>query len=310
MSEREGPSRRARGALGRAPATAAATVIIAAVVAAVSVAGLHAARADGFTDTELSGRASDAYLEGDLAKAGSLDDADYRELARVDDKKSGVQAIALERRRDHAVVVAYAGTDVSEPADVLADLGLVAGEIRYLVDDSLCAVRHPLAKARARAAPPCAGAAHERADRLRAAGPRVPKATRAMDDQLAVSRRFLDEVLATKNLDGRTITVADVTVTGHSLGGFIAQIVAAEHGARGVTFNGPGAQHYAPALHSLVVRNLVRRHDVVGNFGVHIGTTEYWDDVPLKAGKGESKLYIARNHSIAAFHASLEQAGA
>lgn len=257
------------------------------------------------TDSELALHAAHAYLEGDLRTAGSLDDADGRELARVDDTQSGVQAIALERRRDHAIVVAYAGTSSGEPVDLLADLGIGAAELRYLVIDVACHLAPPRRGARSKRGDACPHA-HAEAERARAAG--VPP-TKALEAQLAVSRAFLDRVLTMTDLAGRPITIASITVTGHSLGGFLAQIIAAERGARGVTFNAPGAQHHAPSLHGAIVRNLARRHDVVGTFGVHLGTTELVDDVSRKPARGDHTPFVVRNHSIAAFHAWLVAAG-
>jgi hypothetical protein len=67
-----------------------------------------------------------------------------------------------------------------------------------------------------------------------------------------------------------------IYITGHSLGGFLAQLVAAQHGCVGITFNAPGAAEYAKQ-HRLRVRstegivNLFRANDVIGAFGTHLG---------------------------------------
>jgi hypothetical protein len=92
------------------------------------------------------------------------------------------------------------------------------------------------------------------------------------------------------------------TVTGHSLGGFLAQIVSATQGCHSVTFNSPGADDYintyitdhnaglswwqknrgkAMQRHDNPVydhRNFVRDHDVVAGFGKHFGTKIYLGD--------------------------------
>jgi hypothetical protein len=90
--------------------------------------------------------------------------------------------------------------------------------------------------------------------------------------------------------------VGDYTlyVTGHSLGGFLAQTVAASQGCAGVTFNAPGAAEYLAAAHLPVrhepvpVRNLYRSHDVVGSYMTHLGDREPMVDfymVPAEQGR-------------------------
>lgn len=77
----------------------------------------------------------------------------------------------------------------------------------------------------------------------------------------------------------------NVTITGHSLGGFISQIIGAKTGYRTVTFNGPGARAFFDAYSDEIgvkrqdirpvfnnIRNLIRKDDVVGNFGEHLGS--------------------------------------
>ena len=100
-------------------------VAIAADAALFCAASLQAA---GFKDSELSTLADAAYL-GDTKASSSV----YRELKRISHKKTGVQALALERKSDNAIVVAYAGTDPSDLKDLLADLGIGAKEAEHLI---------------------------------------------------------------------------------------------------------------------------------------------------------------------------------
>ena len=98
--------------------------------------------------------------------------------------------------------------------------------------------------------------------------------------------------------DPRTAPPAgyEVYVTGHSLGGFLAQLVAAKEGVPAVTFNAPGAEEYATkrklALKSLaLIRNIYRANDIVGSFATHLGLSEeaknFYDDRP-EAGRLEA----------------------
>jgi len=75
-----------------------------------------------------------------------------------------------------------------------------------------------------------------------------------------------------------------IYLTGHSLGGFLAQVVGATQGANTVTFAAPGAQEYLAACHlrtrnlePFTVRQIFRENDLVGSFGTHVGQA-----VPLR----------------------------
>jgi hypothetical protein len=67
-----------------------------------------------------------------------------------------------------------------------------------------------------------------------------------------------------------------VTVAGHSLGGFLAQMVAVKHSCVAVAFEAPGAFQYAKAIRWPMrevsgITNYCRPNDVVSNFGIHLG---------------------------------------
>jgi hypothetical protein len=126
-----------------------------------------------------------------------------------------------------------------------------------------------------------------------------------------VARAFLDGVLKLKNQKGKPIAIDNVVIVGHSLGGFITQVVAAERNAWGFTINGPGAAHYNKTLKSTKIRNLTRRNDAVGRLGKHIGSTEIWSDVKFDFNKDIKKggLYLYRNHGAPDFVSDIRKAG-
>jgi hypothetical protein len=137
---------------------------------------------------------------------------------------------------------------------------------------------------------------------------RTGKAAR-LDDQMMVARRFADRFLDKKGkvlpavvaeLGGKKI--ARTIVIGHSLGGYIAQVIAAERGTKGVTFNAPGAHSYEPKLKGAGVRNFTRAHDVVGQYGTHIGKKRNVHDLPIK----NDELWVKENHSITRLAESLK----
>jgi hypothetical protein len=95
-------------------------------------------------------------------------------------------------------------------------------------------------------------------------------------------------------------------VTGHSLGGFLAQLVCAQNRSlHGITFNAPGAaQFLKEESRNHEIYNYVREHDVVGTLGTHIGETRQLKDVPT-AGLGSwlnpfegIAEFCKNNHSI------------
>jgi hypothetical protein len=112
-----------------------------ALAAIAAFVGLTA-QAAGIKDPELAARADDSYLT-DIKFSKSV----YRELTRLSDKKSGVQALALERKSDNLVIVAYAGTDPKDPKDLLSDLGLGAKEAEHVMTAAIFGLAESIEKA-------------------------------------------------------------------------------------------------------------------------------------------------------------------
>ncbi len=113
-------------------------------------------------------------------------------------------------------------------------------------------------------------------------------------------------------------------ITGHSLGGFYAQLVAYHCGHTAYTFNAPGAYQTYRQLHprwnralwwirsKKLITNYVREHDLVGTFGTHLGQTKIIPNVdntaentPDEPGYTDSfwlmydiPSYVRKNHGI------------
>lgn len=121
------------------------------------------------------------------------------------------------------------------------------------------------------------------------------------EKQLAVSRKFMSRVMAMKDSKGRTLSKKRVTLVGHSLGGFIAQVLAAEQAVPAVTFNAPGAANYNSKLRSNKIRNVSRKSDVVGTIGKHIGKSVWVKDLKFNPKKDiiNPAGYLVNNHNIA-----------
>lgn len=68
---------------------------------------------------------------------------------------------------------------------------------------------------------------------------------------------------------------ANITLTGHSLGGALTQLVAAETGAYAVTFNAPGMAEQASTSVGNII-NYVNLNDFIGCYGEHVGEVRYY----------------------------------
>lgn len=87
------------------------------------------------------------------------------------------------------------------------------------------------------------------------------------------AKNFYDQIIANTNMTPD----AKVSVTGHSLGGALAQIVGAEKDVAAITFNAPGMlNHVDKSKNYDKITNYVNLNDWVGCYGEHIGSTKYY----------------------------------
>lgn len=108
----------------------------------------------------------------------------------------------------------------------------------------------------------------------------------AVPAQLGSAESFYQSVLDAycKNPDGITYNTSKLSITGHSLGGALAQLVGSEYGNYTVTFNAPGMLVQAfnfGFTHTINITNYVVMNDYVGNYGTHVGITRYIQPVPI-----------------------------
>ncbi len=78
-----------------------------------------------------------------------------------------------------------------------------------------------------------------------------------------------------KNNENVSIS-ANISITGHSLGGALAQLVGAETGVETVTFNAPGMKNQISEGSYNNITNYVNLNDWIGCYGQHAGTTCFY----------------------------------
>ncbi len=103
-------------------------------------------------------------------------------------------------------------------------------------------------------------------------------------EQLSEAVAFYAAVNATYGTDNGN----NLSITGHSLGGALAQLVSANFGNYAVTFNAPGMANQKKTMDFLYsnVLNYVIMNDVVGTMGEHVGNTLYFTPTETSTGLG------------------------
>ncbi len=86
---------------------------------------------------------------------------------------------------------------------------------------------------------------------------------------------FYNQVMKTEK--GQLSTNVNIVITGHSLGGALAQLVGAEKNVETITFNAPGMLNNVDGSKSYEkVTNYVNLNDWVGCYLDHVGNTKYY----------------------------------
>jgi hypothetical protein len=101
-----------------------------------------------------------------------------------------------------------------------------------------------------------------------------------INSQIAAAKALTRRAIGTNRQQKKIIVV------GHSLGGYLAQVVTAELPvSAGISFNAPGfgpkdkGKMYVPKNSARLMVNLSRERDLVGNFGKHFGRKTVFHDV-------------------------------
>jgi hypothetical protein len=255
------------------------------VLAGVALSFAFAPAARAVTTAQYAQLSEMVYcLSGDPDMSNLTAPPGFTRLTTSTDEKSGFKAAAYEETATKAVVVSYAGTDNLH--DVLADLGIAEKQIGAYEDEAEKAAERRLEKWDSKLT-----------KEMAKAGSVTIKPNADLLRQIKLADAFYDDVAV--KYAGRTITI-----TGHSLGGYLGQLVASRTGSYTVLFNGPGGADMSRGKSSNIV-NYVRKYDVVGNVGRHIGKLGTYIEVKLHMLDVKTR-YVVRNHSIVGIRKDIE----
>lgn len=213
----------------------------------------------------------------------------FEVFMRGADSDSGFQGLAYQRDEDGAVFVVFAGTQLKDPKDVLADFGIVGTVAQQGERAILASLKGTFNKIFKKE--------DTTSKEFEAARKKPLKPNKSLQKQLDIAQKFFEAARKEGKADNKKNLIY---VTGHSLGGYLAQVVAADNDVPGYTFNGPGAFGMSKKIGKTVV-NHTRKSDLVGTFGMHLGRVKEHPDTPFTL-ESLSSAYIGKNHSISQFH--------
>ena len=119
-------------------------------------------------------------------------------------------------------------------------------------------------------------------------------AANQLPDQYQFAKQFLDQVLNDPSNAG-----ASITITGHSLGGSLAQLLAAETGLSATTFNPYGAKDLIPAINTRYGLSL-DSNAAFNNITNHQTALDGVSRLPGSTQIGKIQTHLAPSESVAA----------
>ena len=253
----------------------------------------------------------------------------YQMVSDIHLEETGMRVSAFKLQGTNNIVIAYRGTDPNNNANLLIDLGIAASVLESSDANSHFVAQH----AQVWLEKHWSGLLkllNNNAEILRY----LP--TNALIGALSYwgydietakkyKRLGIKHALETFEQIKKENPGCTYYITGHSLGGFYAQIVAYHYGYTAYTFNAPGAyqtyrQVYPAWARRLwwirskkLITNYIREHDLVGTFGTHLGKTTIIPNVdkapetnPISWGYNDTLSFVCdlteyarKNHSMA-----------
>lgn len=224
--------------------------------------------------------------EGELYNYNPKDKSlgQYQVLEVEDNTVNGMQAMAVApvvngKVDTSQVIIAYAGTNAADEHDRDTDVQMVIGGDTNTLRTDTEKVRVGISTLT------------------------IPVDTTITDSQLVTAQRFYDEIQ-------KKYPHANLTTTGHSLGAYLALIIASENRIPATTFNGPdpirGMSDEAIAwikANQDMYNNYRIRYDGIGNFGAYFGDKWDTDELGISRFTDAKKRYAnpIDNHMLFAY---------
>ncbi|MBF0406641.1 MAG: hypothetical protein HQM10_04760 [Candidatus Riflebacteria bacterium] len=227
--------------------------------------------------------------------------------------RDGFMAVAFQCNRTSEVIISFSGTHFTDPEDLLADLGIVKSDI-----ESLKEAIEVLMKPGANPQNPDYQKAKQTIAKTKSS--MIDSPDQKVTDQIIEAREFYQKVLTLleskkrfdilhKDIDDNASNdkqKVKISVCGHSLGGFLAQIIAYENKLPCHTFNSPGAAGiFKKELSSQLIVNHIRMFDLTGYYGKHIGSVLVYPEVNRTMTNFYMPFFI-RNHVMGGFYEDLQ----
>lgn len=250
----------------------------------------------------------------------------YDLLETIDRSDMGMRACVFRRKKTNNIVVAFRGTQLNNSANLLIDIGIAASALECTQANSHFVAQH----AKFWFQKYCNALLNTISNSTFSYVP-TNLALMLLDRwgwNISTAKKYKQKSIETAfevfEYIKKNYGSARYYLTGHSLGGFYAQLIGYHYGHTTYTYNAPGAYQAYRQLHprwnralwwirsKQLISNLIRDHDLVGTFGTHLGKTHI---IPNKEAPKENlpdepgyldtfwllydlPSYIHKNHTI------------
>jgi hypothetical protein len=231
-------------------------------------------------------------------------DPQFQILSSFRDPKTGFQAVALEHLSTKKVLFCIGGTQGGkDPFDILADLGIFHIYLKQLKDKTI--VLYQAIKDHIASSDNGEDLRHKEAEwysmleliRTKT----IVRNNNYLHRQVKQAQEFIKSIFEKyEQKHNKSLNLNNMIITGHSLGGFIAQVLGTEYDCIVHTFNAPGAWNFSNSGNHLRIFNHLRKHDCVGRFGWHVGRSIIYPNLKMTLSS-LPPVYLGKNHNILLF---------
>eukprot|EP01112_Ceratiomyxa_fruticulosa_P007666 TRINITY_DN1990_c0_g1_i2.p1 TRINITY_DN1990_c0_g1~~TRINITY_DN1990_c0_g1_i2.p1 ORF type:complete len:379 (-),score=66.19 TRINITY_DN1990_c0_g1_i2:109-1245(-) len=218
-----------------------------------------------------------------------------------DVEELGLLAVAIECEKTKEIVLSFRGTVPWLTQNLIVNAGILSGGIEHGIEESFQRFMFVAVGTYGLLLSPLAqlglsflGKSAIIKDFQETLQPYMKNAEKEMHRACDNAEKFFHKIQAHADSKDHKLIVV-----GHSLAGYYAQKIGSLHGVETHTFNSPGVKQIIPESVQIkgekVITNHMRRNDIVGGFGYHIGKIVLYDDWKEKATPSSSKARKPRD---------------